>query len=56
MTLLVSIFIIVLLALIILVIILSYTLNKDKVPPVSIKLTLLDDRKTTMKIGTSRVL
>lgn len=56
MTLLVSIIIIVLLALIIVVIILSYSLKKDKVPPVSIKLPLLDDRQTTMKVGTSRVL
>lgn len=48
--------IIVVIGLILLVVILTNTLNADVVPPTSIKLPLLDDRSTIMKLGTSRVL
>lgn len=55
-TLLLAIGILIVVGLIILVVILTNTLNANVVPPNSIKLPLLDDRPTTMKLGTSRVL
>lgn len=56
MTAIIAIVIIVVLVLIVVVIILSHSLNSDKIPPVAIKLPLLSETPTTMKLGTSRVL
>ena len=55
-TLFMAIFIIVALGLIALTLALSHIVNKDVVPPKSIKLPLLNDSSTKMKLGTSRVL